>query len=776
MHHLRRDIRSAAGHQVQLVNVTAILLQHRVLIVIVVVSSGRDPRPRSAPADYVISSNVLCQESATVHLDKTDRQTNNTIFQTRLDVISPNKSAPISPAFDRRVRRPCEPDLDLPPAHRSRPDSGSTVEPSRHGTRRRGPPRVPIIHALLAPSVTSPLASTDTAAHMYRVGCRLSLSLPRRLQQSHIPAIRQYYQNSSYIYNLYRLPRSFRPFSIMPSKAAKRKAEPTDDAPVKKPNRGSPSSSSHHAATADGDDAIVREYYPPEMTNERVQSYRDGTIPTPYEELTRALEDAASAQGDIKPGKAVAHWFRWDLRLHDNTGLHKAHRSAKAKGLPLVCLYVFSHEDFKAHCTSPARIDLALRTLKILKDDLAKLNIPLWVEEVKDRKQTVDTILNWCREWHINEMHANMEYEVDELRRDAKLVKAGTKKDLAFHVYHDTCVVEPMTLRSGAGKPYAVFTPFFKAWEPYVWRKKILDNLSPPPEKNSDSEIENLKELFSQKDFPSPDDEKRLSKEDVRRLAKLWPAGEHEAKDRLKLFLDERVAQYADRRDRPDLAEGTSALSLHFACGTLSARQAVRAARDHNKGNSLDKGHYGWIREVCFRDFYKNILAVHPHVCMSKAYHEDYHKVQWEYNEEHFQRWTAGKTGYPIVDAAMRQLMSDKFVHNRCRMIVASFLCKHLLLDWRKGERFFMEHLIDGDFASNNAGWQSEKHDPNGDYIRRWLPELRDVKGNAVHDPHGRLPAKEFQKLGYPEPIVEHKFARERALERYKSGLGKNTR
>ena len=181
---------------------------------------------------------------------------------------------------------------------------------------------------------------------------------------------------------------------------------------------------------------------------------------------------------------------------------------------------------------------------------------------------------------------------------------------------------------------------------------------------------------------------------------------------------------------------------------------------------------------------------------MSKPFKPEYTNIEWEYNDEHFAAWCEGRTGYPIVDAAMRQLAHMAYMHNRCRMVVASFLAKDLLLDWRLGERFFMEHLIDGDFASNNGGWgfssssgvdpqpyfrifnpllQSEKFDPEGEYIRKWVPELRVVKGKAIHDPYGRLGEKEFDALRYPRPIVEHKFARERALARYKEGLGRPT-
>jgi len=180
---------------------------------------------------------------------------------------------------------------------------------------------------------------------------------------------------------------------------------------------------------------------------------------------------------------------------------------------------------------------------------------------------------------------------------------------------------------------------------------------------------------------------------------------------------------------------------------------------------------------------------------MNKPFKPEYSNIEWFYNKEHFDAWTRGKTGFPIVDAAMRQLTGMGWMHNRCRMIVASFLAKDLLLDWRMGERYFMEHLVDGDFASNNGGWgfaasvgvdpqpyfrifnpllQSEKFDPDGEYIRKWVPELRDIEGNAIHDPYGRGAGPQAKRAGYPKPIVEHKGARERALAAYKKGISRD--
>jgi deoxyribodipyrimidine photo-lyase len=180
---------------------------------------------------------------------------------------------------------------------------------------------------------------------------------------------------------------------------------------------------------------------------------------------------------------------------------------------------------------------------------------------------------------------------------------------------------------------------------------------------------------------------------------------------------------------------------------------------------------------------------------MNKPFKPEYTNITWEYNQEHFKAWCEGKTGYPIVDAAMRQLIHCGWMHNRCRMIVGSFLAKHLLLDWRMGERYFMEHLIDGDFASNNGGWgfsastgvdpqpyfrifnpmlQSEKFDLEGEYIRKWVPELKGMEGKAIHEPYERA-KKEAEKTGYPKRIVDHKASRDRALARYKEGLGRAT-
>lgn len=239
----------------------------------------------------------------------------------------------------------------------------------------------------------------------------------------------------------------------------------------------------------------------------------------------------------------------------------------------------------------------------------------------------------------------------------------------------------------------------------------------------------------------------------------------------------------------------TSTLSPHFAAGTLASCTAVRAALALNSVKKLDSGRPGitmYIFALGWRDFFKHLVAHWPHICMNKPFKYESTHIEWEYNIQHLTAWKNGRTGYPIVDAAMRELKGLGYMHNRCRLISGSFLARHLLLDWRLGEQHFMEHLIDCDFAINNGGWgfasstgvdtlpylrifnpllQSEKFDPEGSYIRRWVPELKGVTGRAIHDPYGRGASREAERGGCPRPIVDHKESRDRVLTRYKESL-----
>lgn len=546
---------------------------------------------------------------------------------------------------------------------------------------------------------------------------------------------------------------------------------------------------------------VVRPFYPPEMTNERAQKYIKNEIERPMETYQKAMHDTAVQRAEInkniKKGEGcVVFWFKNDLRTYDNSGLHHASELARSKDVPLTCVYVMSPQDWEAHLTAAVRVDFILRTLEVLQKDLAELDIPLHIETVEKRKALPARMVEMCQEWDAKSVWCNMEYEVDELRREAQLTRDLVQHGISFQVQHDTCVVEPGVLKAGTGGQISVYSPWFRKWVAHLNAHPAELHEYPRPARNPSSARTKYKTLFDV-EIPSAPANKQLTSEEMTRFRSMWPPGEHEAMSRLQKFICEKIKNYHNTRNIP-AGNGTAIISVHLSAGTLAARTAVRLAQEAAPTKSIiddrKNGHPMWIAEVAWRDFYKHVLVHWPFVCMNKPFKPEYTNIRWEYNASHFQSWCEGRTGYPIVDAAMRQLNTTGYMHNRCRMIVASFLAKDLLLDWRMGERYFMERLIDGDFASNNGGWgfsascgvdpqpyfrifnpllQSERFDSDGEYIRKWVPELRKLDAKAIHDPYGRSGAAIAKREGYPKPIVEHKGARERALARYKAGISK---
>ncbi|KAF1916531.1 DNA photolyase, FAD-binding/Cryptochrome [Ampelomyces quisqualis] len=549
---------------------------------------------------------------------------------------------------------------------------------------------------------------------------------------------------------------------------------------------------------------VDRRYYPAEMSNERCAMYNANEIPRPIEILNKTLERTKVAREKIRAGKtgghgdAVVHWFKRDLRVRDNAGLSQAAALAKEKGVGVIGVWILSPQDWEAHLVSPPKCDFEIRSVEMMRKELDALNIPLYIETVPARKNVTTRLVELAEEWNAKNVFCNLEYEPDELRREERLVRMMVEKDINFDPQHDDCVVPPGSLKTGGGKQYAVYTPWYRQWVAYLHAHPHLLNERPMPEKNPAGFREKYARLFGAQK-PELPISKSLTEEEKERFHALWPAGEAAALDRLERYLSEKVGQYQATRNFP-AQNSTGRVSAHHAAGTLAARTSVRMARDVNSTKRLDGGIEGircWISEVAWRDFYRHVLVHWPYICMNKPFKFEYTNIEWEYNDDHFRAWKEGRTGYPIVDAAMRSLNHTGYMHNRNRMITASFLAKHLLLDWRLGEQYFMTHLIDGDFASNNGGWgfssstgvdpqpyfrvfnpwlQSQKFDENGEFIRQWVEELRDVQGKAIHNPYeDKKGAEVAKKNGYPKPIVEHKFARERCLARYKAGIGRDT-
>lgn len=474
---------------------------------------------------------------------------------------------------------------------------------------------------------------------------------------------------------------------------------------------------------------VDRRFYPAEMSNERCALYNADAIPRPIELLNRAL-DATRAQRErvrnAEPGAAVVHWFKRDLRIRDNTGLSRAAQLAREKGVGVIGVWILSPRDWEAHLVSPAKCDFEIRTVGVLGRELAELDVPLFVECVGERGDVERRLVEVCEEWGVKNVFCNLEYEPDELRRETQLVKLCAEKGINFEPQHDDCVVPPGSLRTGGGRQYAVYTPWYRSWVAHLHAHPHLLDERPLPGRNPPGFRDRFKHLFDMPVPPAPAS-KGLSTEEKERFARLWPAGEGAALDRLQLFLTEKIGRYQATRNFPS-ANSTACVSVHHAAGTLAARTSVRMARDVNSTKKLDggiEGIRGWISEVAWRDFYRHVLVHWPYVwyvtfplppyhetliliwraSMNKPFKFEYTNIEWEYSDAHFRAWTEGKTGYPIVDAAMRCLNHTAYMHNRLRMVTASFLAKHLLLDWRCGEQYFISHLIDGDFASNNGGW-----------------------------------------------------------------------
>lgn len=463
-------------------------------------------------------------------------------------------------------------------------------------------------------------------------------------------------------------------------------------------------------------------------------------------------------------------WFRTDLRVLDNTALH--HASAAGGGC--AGLFIVSPGEWRAHDVAPVRVQFLLRNARELREQLARLNIPLWVETVEQPVEIPSRVAEVAARLKANQVLFNREYELNEWRRDEATIELCARVGIRAAGYDDQLILPPGSVRTQEGRAYTVFTPFRKRWLARLEELGAGKLLAPPGVQRP------LEVLSGEVPLTLPGFQSRIP-------AELWPAGEGVAQKRLAEFTSGRIGSYKGDRDFPGV-EGTSALSPYLAAGVISARHCLAAARAANGGRTDGEGGAAtWITELVWREFYVHLIRVFPKLCMHRAFKPETERIRWSDNEAHFEAWKEGRTGVPIVDAAQRQLVQTGWMHNRLRMISAMYLTKDLFIDWRKGEKFFMQHLVDGFLASNNGGWQwsastgtdaapyfrifnpvtqSEKFDPEGTFIRKWCPELAGLSNEEIHNPAG-LPGLARAKLEYPEPIVDRSKTKERVMEAF---------
>ncbi|MFJ3009451.1 deoxyribodipyrimidine photo-lyase [Pseudomonas fluorescens] len=465
-------------------------------------------------------------------------------------------------------------------------------------------------------------------------------------------------------------------------------------------------------------------------------------------------------------------WLRSDLRQHDNTAL----AAAAARG-PTVAVYLLSPQQWLEHDDAACKVDFWLRNLRELTSRLGELNIPLLLRTADHWDQAPAVLLELCVQLNVQAVHVNEEYGIHESQRDAAVAVALKTKGIVFHSYLDQLLFKPGTVLTKTDTYFQVFSQFRKVC--YERLHRSMPALVKTPGKQVKLNIDSDPVPATVAGFATPSESLRA----------LWPAGEQEARRRLDTFADAQIDYYQSERDFP-AKPGTSQLSPYLAAGVISPRQCLQAALQSNQGE-FDSGKVGavtWINELLWREFYKHILVGYPRVSRHRAFRPETEALAWRDAPGDLAAWQEARTGLPIIDAAMRQLLETGWMHNRLRMIVAMFLTKNLLIDWREGERFFMRHLIDGDLAANNGGWQwssstgtdsapyfrifnpisqSEKFDSEGLFIKHWLPELAGLNKKEVHNPAsvGGL----FGVANYPSPIVNLGASRERALAAFKS-------
>jgi len=472
--------------------------------------------------------------------------------------------------------------------------------------------------------------------------------------------------------------------------------------------------------------------------------------------------------------KSILFWFRRDLRVRDNAGLYHALENGKA----VHCVFVFDRDILDA---LPSKAD---RRVEFIWESVYELDQALRQhggELTVVYGRAVDEIPRLARTLDVEAVFANEDYEPAAIARDQRVATSLRAANIAFQMFKDSVVFEKDEVLTLAGKPFSVFTPYKNAW----LRKIEERHLQPYP---VEACVARLAPATARKQSIPTLGEMGFAQTNIKSLT---PCGMSGADTLLADFIN-RMVHYKEARDFPSV-KGVSYLSVHNRFGTISIRELASAAfAEMQKSKNI--GAETWLAELIWRDFYFQILWHSPHAA-TRAYKPAYDALRWQNDEGLFAAWCEARTGYPIIDAAMRQINQTGYMHNRLRMIVASFLTKDLLIDWRWGEKYFADHLNDFDLSANNGGWQwaastgcdaqpyfrifnpitqSERFDPHGKFIRKYLPELKEIPDKYIHAPW-TLPPVDASALGftighdYPAPVVDHAVQRDKALAMYKA-------
>ena len=476
-------------------------------------------------------------------------------------------------------------------------------------------------------------------------------------------------------------------------------------------------------------------------------------------------------------------WFRRDLRVRDNAALFYALKSCQQ----VHCVFVFDTEILDALPRQDRRVEFIHESVRELDSELRKLAGPEAAGLITLHGAAREAVPQLAKTLGAQVVFTNHDYEPDAMARDAVVRGALSGMGISFHTSKDHVIFERDEVLTQSSMPFSVFTPYKNAWlkkvdafylKPYP-TEKYAQALAKQPASGSASWQRELPTLQA------------LGLESTNLAQLKIPTGMHGATQLLNDFLD-RIDHYHQTRDFPAV-KGPSYLGVHLRFGTVSVRQLASLANQLSAEGSA--GAAVWLSELIWRDFYASILFHHPHVTQ-RSFKKDYDAIKWEHGAHAkalFKAWCEGRTGYPLVDAAMMQILQTGYMHNRLRMVVASFLVKDLGIDWRWGERFFAEHLNDFDLSANNGGWQwasssgcdaqpyfrifnpvsqSLRFDPEGKFMRRYLPQLAGLSNSLIHQPWTASPAafKDAKlELGrdYPHPLVQHDVARNQTLARY---------